>query len=226
MAGVLEVGDLWGLFQPKPLYDFAGFEGWDSIWVGENRLYQSNFIVSYAWPVFLQGSKRDGAAQGQASRQEKWKRRSSVPQRSKKLVRSWHHLGGSMDVWSVTAWLFWERKCEAWPRDVKADAKTRWCQNEVLPRAFFMSEQSPFPLGKTRQLLPIVPLESQVCCYVFWGEFVYCNWSKYCAACVLRSVCKSSDCLLVYFFSCKQFAHLLQYKSGMRSPTLTISGFL
>lgn len=99
--------------------DFGGAEGWDNIWVGENRLAPAHRTV-------LQGTKkgwsraRPGREAGEAARE-----RISNPQVSKKLMSIQQHLCRACDS---LAWLLQERKPKAWPRDVKADAKRRCCQ--------------------------------------------------------------------------------------------------
>lgn len=127
--------------------DFGGTEGWDNVWVGENRPAPAHRTV-------LQGTKkgwrrtRTGNKAGEAAR-----RRISDPQMSKNLVSIQLHLCRACDS---LAQLFQERKPKAWPRDVKAEAKRRCCQGHFSHLSKLPSHGErwgdfppTFPLGLT-----------------------------------------------------------------------------
>lgn len=143
--------------------DFAGTEGWDSSWVGEVRLNLAICLQRLLGPACGPVGQQtwDGTEQDQGARQEKQQGKGAWSYR-----------------WARTSW--WEASktsvsllvCGLWHPSPALLAKKIWglaqgcqsrCQIKVLPRAFFTSEQPPFPLGKMRIWGLLLWVLRQVC---------------------------------------------------------------
>lgn len=111
--------------------------GWEKL--GSAR--QSAFGGSWDQPVVLWGSK-GGMEQSKAGEAA---RKGSLENKSK-LVRSQQDLCRNVGIWFATPW-----PCSFGKENLRlAQGCLSRCHIEVLPRAFFMSEQPPLLLGERR----------------------------------------------------------------------------